>query len=79
MGRGLSQKQRYILSILDGADQSDGVVRIRELRNSIGGSRSSLSRSISRLQDRGLVERLTLQHEEAPGRNMPAVRKKMYR
>ena len=37
MGRGLSQKQQRILSILDGADP-DGIVRIRELRNSIGGS-----------------------------------------
>src|SRR5947207_8060224 len=71
MGRGLSQKQRRILSILDGADQ--GVVRIRELRNSIGGSRPSLSRSISRLEDRGLVERLSIHNES---RNMPAVRKK---
>ncbi len=75
MGRGLSQKQKHILSILDGADQS-GFVRIRELGNRVGGSQSSLSRSISRLQDRGLVERLSVHHDDAPGRNMPAVRKK---
>jgi len=69
MGRGLSQKQHRILSILDEAEH----VRIRELRNRVGGSRSSLSRSISRLQDRGLVDRLSIQHK---GRVMPAVRKK---
>ncbi len=69
MGRGLSAKQQRILSILDETEH----VRIRDLRNRVGGSRSSLSRSISRLQDRGLVERLSIQHED---RIMPAVRKK---
>lgn len=76
MGRGLSQKQQRILAILHGADQPSGIVRIRELRNRVRGSPQCLSRSISRLQDRGLVERLSIQHEDTPGRNMPAVRKK---
>ena len=70
MGRGLSQKQRRILSILDGADQ--GVVRIRELRNSIGGSPQALSRSVSLLAKRGLVERVLLTFGK---RAMPSVRK----
>jgi len=70
MGRGLSQKQQCILSILDGADQ--GVVRIRELRNSIGGSPQALSRSVSLLAKRGLVERVLLTFGK---RAMPSVRK----
>jgi DNA-binding MarR family transcriptional regulator len=76
MGRGLSQRQQRILSILGAADESEGIVRIRDLRNSTCGSPSSLSRSISRLQDRGLVERLSVHRDDAPGRNMPAIRKK---
>jgi DNA-binding Lrp family transcriptional regulator len=72
MGRGLSQKQQRILTVLDGADQS-GIVRIRDLRNRVGGSPQCLSRSVSRLEDRGLVERVTLQYGN---RAMPAVRKK---
>lgn len=70
MGRGLSQKQQRILSILDGADQS--IVRIRDLRNRVGGSPQCLSRSLSRLEDRGLVERVSIQYGK---RAMPAVRK----
>ena len=72
MGRGLSQKQQRILSILDGADQSGGIVRIRELRNSVGGSPQALSRSVSLLAKRGLVERVLLTFGK---RAMPSVRK----
>lgn len=67
MGRGLSRKQRRILSILAEAE----LVRIRELRNRTGGSRSALSRSITRLQNRGLVERVSIQFGK---RKMPALR-----
>jgi len=74
VGRGLSHKQQRILELLD----EDGTehIRVRELRNRVAGSAQALSRSISRLVGRGLVERVSIMEGE---RAMPAVRKKLNR
>ncbi len=71
----LSKLQKQILAQLDGRD-SITVQALREHFAAITTSsdktlRASLSRSISRLQDRGLVERVSLQ---VGTRRAPAVR-----
>jgi DNA-binding MarR family transcriptional regulator len=72
MGRGLSRKQQRILEIIDDAEH----VRVRELRNRIAGSAQALSRSITRLVERGFLERVSIMEGK---RAMPAVRKKLNR
>ena len=68
MGRGLSRRQKQILDLLERAE----FVRTADLRNRIAGSPQSLSRAISLLVKRGLVERVSVKFGR---RTMPAVRK----
>jgi predicted transcriptional regulator len=67
MGRGLSTFQKEILALISEKE----CVTVRALFEHLYGSRPALSRSISRLQDRGLVERVSL---EVGRRKAPAVR-----
>jgi predicted transcriptional regulator len=67
MGRGLSTVQKEILALLSEQE----CITVRALFEHICRSRPALSRSISRLQDRGLVERVSL---EVGRRKAPAVR-----
>jgi hypothetical protein len=66
MGRGLSPLQTNILVFLS----TNNCITVRALFEHLSSSRPALSRSISRLQDRGLVERISL---KVGRRNAPAV------
>jgi predicted transcriptional regulator len=76
MNSKLSKLQKRILHEV--AKSEDGVVSVSSLYDphaeNLNAARAATSRAISRLQDRGLVERLAVSSPGLAGRKVPAIR-----